>query len=123
MKSSSSVPATGPIRFPARFRGKKGHVYVTATATTPAVSWTSDLEEDVDPSWTVLIADIQELRKVGGLGWKSKIVVGWAMGKEILDGLVVKTKGGEELHITAVFLRDALFDRLVSMGSQMWEAW
>ncbi|KAI8691953.1 hypothetical protein NCS56_00189400 [Fusarium sp. Ph1] len=114
-------PATGPIRFPARYKGKKGHAYITATATTPAVSWTSDIG-DVKPAWTVTIGEIAELKKMGGLGWKSKIIVGWAMGSEIVDGLMIKTKDGRELHLTAVVMRDQLFNRLISIGQQMWEA-
>ncbi|KAM6532500.1 hypothetical protein FSOLCH5_001923 [Fusarium solani] len=115
-------PATGPIRFPARYKGKKGYAYITATATTPAVSWTSDIG-DVKPAWTVTIGEIAELKKMGGLGWKSKIIVGWAMGSEIVDGLMIKTKDGRELHLTAVVMRDQLFNRLISIGQQMWEAW
>lgn len=111
----------GPVRFPARYRGKKGYTYVTATATAPALSWTSNID-DVDPAWTIPISDIDELKKVGGLGWKSKIVVGWALEKQIVDGLVVRTKQGKEYHLTAIMIRDELFNRLIAVGSQMWEA-
>ncbi|VUC27605.1 unnamed protein product [Clonostachys rosea] len=122
VRKSKETPARGPVSFPARFKGKKGHVYVTTKATTPAVSWTSDLG-DVNPAWTVAIGDISELRKVGGLGWKSKIIVGWALGSEVVDGMVVKTRAGDELHLTAISTRDDLFNRLISMGGQMWEVW
>lgn len=119
---SSDSPPTGPISFPARYKGKKGHAFITETATTPAISWTANLE-DVNPAWTLTVAEIAELKKVGGLGWKSKIVVGWALGKEIVDGLVVIGTDGTERHLTAISLRDQLFNRLISMGSQMWESW
>jgi len=122
VKQPRSQAVAGPVSFPARYKGRKGHAYVTATATAPALSWTSDLE-DVNPAWTVAIADIQELNKVGGLGWKSKIVVGWALEKEVVDGLVVRTKTGDEFHLTAITVRDELFNRLIAMGSQMWELW
>ncbi|EWZ90664.1 hypothetical protein FOWG_08259 [Fusarium oxysporum f. sp. lycopersici MN25] len=122
VKGQEPYPLTGPIRFPARYKGKKGHAYITATATTPAVSWTTELG-DVKPAWTVTIGDIKELKKMGGLGWKSKIIVGWAMGSEIVDGLMIRTKDGQEHHLTAVSMRDQLFNRLISMGNQMWEAW
>jgi len=115
-------PATGPVRFPARYKGRKGHAYITVTATTPALSWTSKIE-DLDPAWTVSIGDLAELKKVGGLGWKSKIIVGWATEREIADGLVVKDRQGHEWHLTSILERDELFNRLVAMGSQMWEAW
>ncbi|KAM0449844.1 hypothetical protein ACHAO4_007146 [Trichoderma viride] len=112
---------SGPICFPARCGGKKGHAYITATATSPALSWTSKIE-DVNPAWTVAIEDIRQLKKVGGLGWKSKILVGWATQREVVDGLVVRTKDGKEHHLTAVMIRDELFNRLIAMGHQMWEA-
>lgn len=69
------------------------------------------------------LGEIAELKKIGGLGWKTKIIVGWAMNKQIVDGLDITTKDGMELHLTAVVMRDQLFNRLISMGSQMWESW
>ncbi|EGR47070.1 uncharacterized protein TRIREDRAFT_64916 [Trichoderma reesei QM6a] len=120
-KRSDDDYMAGPVCFPARYGGKKGHAFITATATSPALSWTSDIE-DVNPAWTVAIEDIAQLRKVGGLGWKSKILVGWAMGREVVDGLVVRTKDGKEYHLTAITMRDELFNRLIAMGHQMWEA-
>ncbi|UKZ78543.1 hypothetical protein TrVFT333_006289 [Trichoderma virens FT-333] len=120
-KPSDADYMSGPICFPARCRGRKGHAYITATATSPALSWTSDIE-DVNPAWTVAIEDIAELKKVGGLGWKSKILVGWAMEREVVDGLVVRTMDGKEHHLTAISMRDELFNRLIAMGHQMWEA-
>ena len=119
---SGPDPSTGPIRFPARYQGKKGHAYITATATTPALSWTTEAE-DLDPTWSVTIADIQGLRKIGGLGWKSKLVVGFALGREVADGIMVTDGLGNEWHLTALAMRDELFNRLIAIGSQMWEAW
>jgi hypothetical protein len=51
-------PAAGPVAFPARWRGTRGHAYITATATSPALSWTTE-REDVDPVWSVSIEDIK----------------------------------------------------------------
>ncbi|KAF6812947.1 hypothetical protein CPLU01_14777 [Colletotrichum plurivorum] len=115
-------PDKGPISFPARWKGKRGHAFITATATTPALSWTTEAE-DVKPVWSVTIADIEEIQKVGGLGWKSKIFVGWATDREIADGLIIRDSLGKEYHLTAILTRDELFNRLVAMGNQMWEAW
>ena len=69
------------------------------------------------------VADITELKKVGGLGWKAKIVVGWATGKTVADGLEIVDKSGERHKVTAVRLREELFNRLVAMGGQKWESW
>ncbi|KAG9231462.1 hypothetical protein BJ875DRAFT_382866 [Amylocarpus encephaloides] len=114
--------SAGPIQFPCRFRGKKGHAYITTTATTPALSWTTE-REDVEPVFSIAIADIQEIKKVGGLGWKTKLVVGWATSREIADGIVVVERGGGTKQLTAIALREELFNRLVAMGMQMWESW
>jgi len=120
--SGPTVDPGGPIDFPARYKGKKGHAYITATATTPALSWT-EWKEDVHPVFSIAIADIQEIKKVGGLGWKSKLVVGWATQREVADGILIIDKLGNKTQLTAIRLREELFNRLISIGAQMWEAW
>jgi hypothetical protein len=112
----------GPVAFPCRYKGKKGHAYITATATSPALSWTTE-KEDIDPVFSIAIADIKEIKKVGGLGWKTKLIVGWATQRDIADGLVVIDREGESKHLTAIALREELFNRLIALGNQMWEAW
>lgn len=121
LQTGARDPA-GPVQFPARFKGKKGHLYITSTATTPAISWTTE-KEDIDPVFSIAIQDIQELKKIGGLGWKAKLVVGWATDREIADGILIVDKLGNQKQLTAIALREELFNRLVSMGNQMWEAW
>jgi hypothetical protein len=123
---------TGPVDFVSRYEGKKGHVYISTTATIPVVGFSTDetIEKigsqnrtDLHPLWSVAIADITEIKKFGGFGWKAKLVVGWSLGREIEDGLEIQTAKGESYRITACPLRDELFNRLVSMGGQKWEAW
>lgn len=65
----------------------------------------------------------QELKKVGGLGWKAKMVVGWATSREVADGILIVDKDGNQKQLTAIALREELFNRLVSIGTQMWESW
>ena len=55
---SGDDPNAGPIDFPARYKGKKGHAYITTSATSPALSWTTE-RENVEPIWSIAIADIQ----------------------------------------------------------------
>jgi hypothetical protein len=57
LQSGPSPPA-GPVDFPARYQGKKGHLYITTTATSPALSWTT-AKEDIDPIFSIAIDDIQ----------------------------------------------------------------
>ncbi|KAF2469275.1 uncharacterized protein BDR25DRAFT_47678 [Lindgomyces ingoldianus] len=123
---------SGPVEFKARFHGKKGHVYITAKATIPCVAFSTDntvekmgsLErEDLHPIWTIPVGDIIEMRKVGGYGWRAKLVVGWAMGREVADGLEIVQRSGAKTKVTAMPLRDELFNRLIAMGDQKWECW
>lgn len=119
---SGNVVTAGPADFPCRYKGKKGHAYITNTDVSPALSWTTE-QEDIDPVFSIAIADIQEIKKVGGLGWKTRLVVGWATSREIADGLLIIDKQGNEKHLTAMALREELFNRLITMGKQMWETW
>ncbi len=50
--------AAGPIDFPCRFKGQKGRAYITSTATSPALSWTTN-RQDIEPVFSIAIADIQ----------------------------------------------------------------
>jgi len=125
------------VEFKSRFNGKKGHMYITTKATIPCVAFSTDStiekigsaeREDLHPLWSIPVGDIKEMRKVGGYGWKAKLVVGWAMGREVADGLEIITRdragqAGDKIKITAMPLRDELFNRLVAMGGQKWECW
>lgn len=118
----------GPVEFQARHKGHKGRVYISTKATVPAVAFSTDVRSNMEdgqvhPAWTISMSDILEMRKVGGYGWKAKLVVGWALNREIADGLEIITTTGETFKITACPLRDELFNRLVAMGGQKWEAW
>jgi hypothetical protein len=118
------TPTTGPVDFQARYKGKKGTVYISTTATVPCISFTTtSVTKNPEPIFSVAIADIKEIRKIGGLGWKAKLVVGWAMDRQIADGLEIIDREGHKWTLTAIFLRDELFNRLVAMGGQKWESW
>ncbi|KAF3937815.1 hypothetical protein ABW19_dt0206439 [Dactylella cylindrospora] len=145
-------PPMGPVDFPARMHGKKGSIYITTTAVTPCVSFAFESKADtvkqvlapsdednkegrndterealegpgLKPVWTVAINEIKEVRKLGGLGWKGKLIVGWALDKTVTDGLEITDRRGNKYTCTAITLREELFNRLVSMGSQKWESW
>ncbi|KAF2097591.1 hypothetical protein NA57DRAFT_41798 [Rhizodiscina lignyota] len=125
-------PISGPVDFKSRYNGRKGHVYITAKATIPCVAFSTDStiekigsvdREDLHPAWSVPIGDIRELKKIGGYGWKAKLVVGWALDRQVSDGLEIIDKRGNSWVLTACPLRDELFNRLCAMGGQKWEAW
>lgn len=124
---------SGPIDFKCRYHGKKGHAYISTKATIPCVSFSLDKEvvagaalkpnEELHPIWSVAVSDIKELKKIGGLGWKTKLVVGWALDREVADGIEIVDRQGNRWTLTAMALRDELFNRLVAMGGQKWESW
>ncbi|KAI1424288.1 hypothetical protein F5Y12DRAFT_785440 [Xylaria sp. FL1777] len=123
---------TGPVDFKARYDGKKGRVYITTKSTIPAVGFSTDVtteivgseeREKLHPRWSIAIGDVKELKKIGGYGWKAKLVVGWSLGREVNDGLEITDRMGNVRRITALPLRDELFNRLVAIGGQKWEAW
>lgn len=131
-------PTEGPVEFRGRHKGSKGAVYVDSSVSpasgnrpeSPCVYFTTHLDghEVVEsmpeaPKWAVPIRDILELKKIGGLGWKGRIIVGWATDREIKDGIVIVDRMGHEYQTTALGERDELFNRLVAMGQQVWEAY
>lgn len=128
----------GPVEYRGRYNGRKGAVYVDSSVSpasgnrpaSPCVYFTTHLDghEAVetmphDPDWGVAIADLAEVKKVGGLGWKGKIVVGWATSREVKDGIELVTRDGRRYRVMAIKDRDALFNRLISMGQQVWESY
>ncbi|EPQ28282.1 uncharacterized protein PFL1_04109 [Pseudozyma flocculosa PF-1] len=144
--AARKTASDGPVSFAARYKGKKGHVYISTSATTPCVSFERDGDTpnpakaaaaaaaSSDPvenakklvnrptaKFSIAIEDIVELRKVGGLGWKGKLIVGWALGSEVADGLEIVDKLGKVWRVTAMGRRDEVFNRLLSIGSQRWE--
>ncbi|KAI0467345.1 hypothetical protein F4859DRAFT_525987 [Xylaria cf. heliscus] len=129
---------TGPVDFKGRFNGRKGRLYIATKSTIPAVGFSTDGTVasadgggggggggggELRPEWSIAIGDIKELKKIGGYGWKAKLVVGWSLGREVNDGLEITDRMGNVRRITALPLRDELFNRLVAIGGQKWEAW
>ena len=129
-KPDEQTPS-GPIDFKARYKGKKGWVYISTTATTPCVSFSShssdgtgeQTAEELKPVFSIPVEDIRELKKIGGLGWKAKIVVGWATDRNVADGLEIVDAAGNSWKLLAMPMRDELFNRLIAMGGQKWESW
>ena len=118
---------SGPVDFKGRYKGHKGWIYVSTMATVPAISFSREASdgsgdaENKNAVFSVPIQDIRELKKIGGLGWKAKIVVGWATGRAVADGLEIVDKNEDRWKLTAIQLREELFNRLIAMGGQKWE--
>jgi hypothetical protein len=45
------------------------------------------------------------------------------MNREVADGLEIVDRNNNVIKLTAIPLRDELFNRLVAMGGQKWECW
>lgn len=126
------ITPSGPVAFDARCKGKRGTVIIDSTKEPPLLYFTTDTPEKGDAqlenrkSGSVLfsmpVTDIQEMRKLGGMGWKGKLVVGWALGgKEVVDGLLITGKEpGQSYQLTAMGTRNQLFNRLIAIDGQVW---
>lgn len=74
--------------------------------------------------FSIQVDAIVSLRKLGGLGWKGKLVVGWALESEVADGIEIETRDGKKYFVTALPRRDELFNRLAAISKDhQWEAW
>jgi hypothetical protein len=74
--------------------------------------------DEFDPKFSIQIEDIKELKKLGGLGWKTKLVVGGLLGMEVIDGLTLETPQGTTT-LTALPRRDELFNRLIALSQNV----
>ena len=127
-KPSEQTPS-GPVDFRARYHGNKGWIFISTNTAVPTVSFSRTARNGIadagrsDVAFSISVQDIKELKKIGGLGWKAKLVVGWSTGKTVADGLEISDRKGNVWRLTAIQLRDELFNRLVAMGGQKWESW
>lgn len=124
--------SSGPVEFKCRYEGHRGYAYILFENDTPYLAFSRNSEigdkgimgrEDVlDSVWKINVTQIAELKKIGGYGWKSKLVVGWAMQREVSDALEIVCRDRSSTLITAIPLRDELFNRVCAMGGQKWES-
>ncbi|KAF3387385.1 hypothetical protein F1880_000301 [Penicillium rolfsii] len=130
-KGHTKTPV-GPVEFEARYKGTHGAVVIDSTQEPPILYFTTDIPKDGDLSvghrkkgsvlFSIPVTDIREMRKLGGMGWKGKLVVGWAIGgKEVIDGLLIVGKDPKQKYqLTAVGMRNQLFNRLIAIDGQVW---
>ncbi|KAJ5616142.1 hypothetical protein N7537_001256 [Penicillium hordei] len=126
------ITPSGPVAFDARCNGKRGTVIIDSTKEPPLLYFTTDTPQKGDAQlenrksesvlFTMPVTEIQEMRKLGGMGWKGKLVVGWALGgKEVVDGLLITGKEpGQSHQLTAMGTRNQLFNRLIAIDGQVW---
>lgn len=124
----------GPADFDARYKGTHGAVVIDSTQEPPVLYFTTDIPQDGDlyvghrkkgsVLFSIPVTDIREMRKLGGMGWKGKLVVGWAVGgKEVVDGLLIVGKDpNQSYQSTAMGMRNQLFNRLIAIDGQVWSS-
>lgn len=76
-----------------------------------------EMKDDLHPLWSIPVGDHGELKKNGGYGWNpnANIVIGWSLDKVVADGLDITDRTGTLWRLTAIPLRDELFNRLVAI--------
>jgi hypothetical protein len=134
--SQDDPGVAGPCEFKARYHGQKGNLYVSLANGTPYVTFFADIKSTKEkvglsdagngaqrPLWSVPVTEIRELKKHSGYGFKTKLLVGWALEHEIRDGLEIVDRANSSFVVTAIPQRDELFNRLCAMGGQKWEIW
>ncbi|KAJ5818536.1 hypothetical protein N7474_004127 [Penicillium riverlandense] len=132
-KGQVIVPV-GPVEFDARYKGRHGTVVLDSSKEPMMLYFTTDHPQGTDLGmesrkkgsvlFSLPVPEIQEMKKLGGMGWKGKLLVGWAMGsKEVVDGLLIVGKEpGQSYQLTAMGTRNQLFNRLVAIDGQVWES-
>ncbi|OSX66771.1 hypothetical protein POSPLADRAFT_1129096 [Postia placenta MAD-698-R-SB12] len=130
----------GPTAWAARWHGKRGYIVLVTSAASPFVAFVK--EKDINKNliglalpkgisgsganaptaaFSVALAEVQGLKKVGGYGWKGKMVIGYVLQREVLDGLEIEDEDGKTWTMTAIKGRDELFNRLIAVGGHKWE--
>lgn len=134
-KGKRALPS-GPVEFDARYEGKRGTAIIDSSKDPPVLYFTTESALEINDMaiesrnmdtvlFALLVSDITEMRKTSGLGWKGKLVVGWAVGsKEVVDGLLLVGKEpGQRYQLTAMATRNQLLDRLIAIDGQVWESY
>jgi hypothetical protein len=116
-------PTEGPVEFKGRYKGKKGAVYVDSSVSpasgnrpaSPCVYFTTHLDGDEvvesmphEPNWSVAITNIQEIKKLGGLGWKGRIIVGVSDVLKRLNDYANKYSSGPQTERSRMVLRSRI---------------
>lgn len=139
-RAEAALRREGPTSFSARVKGKKGRLLLVTGAASPCLAWVpekpllaalsgpskipgrgGDEAEGLSAEFSIGVGDVVSVRKLGGFGWKGRLVVGWATGRDVVDGLEVVDRLGRRRVFTAIKGRDELFNRVVAIGRQSWE--
>ncbi|KAL4803079.1 hypothetical protein BDV18DRAFT_163604 [Aspergillus unguis] len=134
-KKGVTILPSGPVEFDARYKGHRGMAIIDSSHTPALLYFTTDTTAQLGDYrmesrkrgsvyFDIPVTDIKEMRKIGGMGWKGKLITGWAVGgKEVVDGILVTGKQAhQKFQLTAMSKRDELFNRLVAIDGQVWQS-
>ncbi|KAL4779946.1 hypothetical protein BJX76DRAFT_364780 [Aspergillus varians] len=135
-KKGAQINPAGPVEFDARYHGHRGMAIIDSSCEPATLYFTTDSSAQLGDYrmesrkkgtvyFDIPVTDIKEMRKIGGMGWKGKLITGWAVGgrKEVVDGMIVTGTGANQsFRLTAMSKRDELFNRLVAIDGQVWQS-
>lgn len=126
-------PIMGPYEFDGNYEGQEGFLYLDTNTAPPLLAFNKVSTRSMSGSiadvaqlkalWSLPVSDIKEIRKHSGYGFKSKLIAGWALDKELHDSLSLLDRDGRSWLVTAIPHRDAVFNRLIAIADQRWEVW
>ena len=92
----------------------------STSATTPCITWVRLKQlpdsKHFNPELSIQVDDIIQMKKLGGLGWKSKLVLSDLLDIDLADAIEITTIDGKKATFTALPRRDALFNRLLALS-------
>ncbi|KAI9155480.1 Short-chain dehydrogenase/reductase ABA4 [Paramyrothecium foliicola] len=119
----------GPVEYTCRLNGERGYAYLTTNPLGTEICFTKERalhdgsteNEAAPPVWVLPVADVRELNKYSGYGTKTKLLAGWSLERQVMDGVEITDTHGNSTILTAMPRRDQFFNRLCTMGKQRWE--
>ncbi|KAF3906770.1 hypothetical protein AA313_de0205767 [Arthrobotrys entomopaga] len=119
LPKKKNIVLAGPSEYKGRYDGKSGWIHLTENAVSFSLK---ERENDKPPEVKILVNDIKRLKRVTAFSIKAaEGVAGWGHKEELLGSVEIDDVTDRSWRFTAVPERDALFNRLIAIGSQKWE--
>ncbi|KAJ5139204.1 uncharacterized protein N7515_004052 [Penicillium bovifimosum] len=117
---------TGPSQYSCRFQGKHGWLVIRKSAG-PSLLFTHDdprqrSVKDIEPVFEISVKDMKRVKRaMAFVSSTVESVAAASSDKQLLASLEIDDEKGKTWRFTAIPERDALFNRLVSIGDQKWK--
>ncbi|KAJ5567070.1 hypothetical protein N7535_006376 [Penicillium sp. DV-2018c] len=126
MAETSSLVYTGPSQFSCRFQGKHGWAVIRKSPS-PSFFFTHDDPrhrgvKDLEPVFEIAVKDMKRVKRATAFVSSTiESVASASSDKQLLASLEIEDEKEKTWRLTAIPDRDALFNRLVSIGDQKWQ--